>query len=596
MARWNETEALDRWPQASKQRILADLCRNSFYHFCLYAFGFGRNPEGYWFTERVHLPLCQWLQRHAEDWFARRARREQGRMKLLIIIPRTHGKTTTVTKAFQAWLHLHDRNLSTVTDSEDAGKAMEFMKGITEVISGNDPYSLFTWFYGNWYDKRRVWQSSQVVHAWRDMLSKTEPSFGTCSVQTGKTGYHPDLVILDDPISYEKLKDTGNWNEQCHLHIGSLIPVIKPNGAFIIVGTRYLDNDPMGRMMLDEGVSEICGMPLHDERITPRIDGQWAVYHLQAEIGIDDQGMPIPLLPEAWSAKELLDYKMSRPVHYAAQMMNEPAVGEHNPITQTLVDRIWVSRDQVPPNCVISIHLDTAFRFSKKVARSDSSVIEIWAHACDGSGWVYCLECLGSPRWKVEDFCRELLLTVQRYRSAGYHIRCITDEMEIGGKEGTYKAYLESTFHGAGMPAPPIILLRRYGVGVKKEDRIRDAANYWIDGKVWLVREGKGMHELVSQMTRIGVSAHDDYADAAADVFHPQVYYATRLTQSEAEEEYMLPRRPYDDILQGGAIIPPFQHGRPAPISDEAARRMYDEYAASTDPTYQYSRARPPID
>ena len=584
--RWTEEQAREKWPANSQRKLYADLCKRSFYHFCLYGFGYGRNPEGYWFTERVHKPICDWLQKHAEDWFARRARKEQGRMKLIIVVPRTHGKTTTVTKAFQTWLHLFDRNLSTVTDSEDAQKAQEFMKGITEVIAGNDPWALFTWMYGNWYDKKRLWQSSQVVHGWRDMMSKTEPSFGTTSVNTGKTGYHPDAVFLDDPVSYEKLKETGTWNEQCHTHIGSLIPVIKPNGAFILVGTRYLDNDPIGRMMMDEGVNELCGMPMYDERLKISPKGQWAVYHLQAEIGTDPDGTPIPLLPEAWSGQELLDYKRSRPVHYAAQMMNEPAVGEHNPVTQSMIDRMWIEKDNIPRNVVLSIHLDTAFRYAKRVARSDHSVIQVWAHSCDGSGWVYYLEGIGSPRWRVEDFSQELVKIVQRYRQSGYHIRCITDEMEVGGKEGTYKAYLESQFHAEGMPHPPIILLRRYGQGQKKEDRIRDAANYWVDGKVWLTRGSKGCQELISQMTRIGVSAHDDYADAAADIFHPQVYYATRLSIDPDGGEGMqyYPQRPFDDVLQGGGVIPPGEHGQHVQITNDVARSMYDTYSSYTDP------------
>jgi hypothetical protein len=597
MSKYTLDVADRRWPSEAQRLIRADLCRRSFYHFCYYAFGFGINPEGSWFTERVHKPACDWLQAHAEGWFKRRSEKKQGRMKLMIIWPRTHGKTTLVTKAFQCWCHLHDRNLSSVTDSEDAEKACEFMKGITEVISGNDPYAQFAWLYGNWKDPRKTWSVKQVNHGFRNMESKTEPSFGTTSVNTGKTGYHPDMVVLDDPISYEGLKDSGAKNEQAHLHIGSLIPVIKPNGAFIFVGTRYLDDDPAGRLMLTEGVKTLSGMPMNDERIRLSSRGQWHVYFLQAELGIDDDGMPIPLLPEAWSAQELYDYKSSRPVHYSAQMMNEPAIGEHNPVTQELVDRMWVNRSQVPRNVVLTIHMDTAFRYSKRVARSDSTVVQVWAHTTDGSGWVYFMEGRGSPRWGADRFSRELVKMVQQYRNLGYHVRAITDEMEIGGKEGTYKLYLESIFHKAGTAAPPIILIRRFGAGVKKDDRLRDVANYWIDGKVWLCREAPGVQELVSQMTRIGVSAHDDWADAAADVFHPNVYYATRLTiGGEDDERQNYPVRPWDDMLQGGN--PAMVVGAPLnKIPDSVVREIYDQYHGDVEPPdLGPGVARSPID
>lgn len=573
------------WDLNAERELWRHLCYESFYHFCLIAFGFGNHPDGSWFTERIHKPLCDWVQGHTEAWFVRRAQKKQGRMRLMIVVPRTHGKTWTVTKAHQAWLHLRDHNIATVTDSEETTKAQEFMRSILEVISGNEPYALFTWLYGNWKDTNRQWQAAQAVHALRTSLSKTEPSFGTCSVASGKTGYHPDVVYLDDPVSYEKLRESGAWNDQCNTHVAALVPVIKSNGAFVVVGTRYLDDDPIGRLMRSEGVNEVAGMPMLDERVSIDPKGLWSVYFLQAELGTDDEGMPIPLLPEAWNADELLAYKRSRPIHYASQMMNEPSTGEHNPITQELIQRLYVEREEIPRHMTLTVHCDTAFRYSKRVARSDSSVIQVWGHSMTGDGSVYYLFGCGSQRWTAEKFTEKLVEVCQRYILQGYRIRAVTDELEMGGKEGMYKHFLQNAFNTKGLNPPPIVMIRRFGgTGNRKIDRILDASNYWLDGKVYLVKNAPGVQELVSQMTRIGVSAHDDWADAAADVFDPSVYYVARNVSTHVGEQDYHPMRPYDEILQGGRVAP-------APGSDDReAVAAYDAFYRPDEEDWQPAR------
>jgi hypothetical protein len=114
---------------------------------------------------------------------------------------------------------------------------------------------------------------------------------------------------------------------------------------------------------------------------------------------------------------------------------------------------------------------------------------------------------------------------------------------------------------------------------------------------VWLVREAPGVQELISEMSRIGVSAHDDWADAAADVFHPNVYYATRLMDPGTDTKQAYPVRPYDDILQPGmnAVIQP----EGTEMSDALARDLYDSYARQKGETpwgEPLSPTRPPID
>ena len=64
------------------------------------------------------------------------------------------------------------------------------------------------------------------------------------------------------------------------------------------------------------------------------------------------------------------------------------------------------------------------------------------------------------------------------------------------------------------------------------------------------------------QMSRIGISEHDDWADAAADVFHPEVYRPFLPPGQDAQPP--VPQRPWDRELKTGQI------------DNETARGIYD--------------------
>jgi hypothetical protein len=71
---------------------------------------------------------------------------------------------------------------------------------------------------------------------------------------------------------------------------------------------------------------------------------------------------------------------------------------------------------------------------------------------------------------------------------------------------------------------------------------------------------------LVDQMLRIGTSAHDDWADAGSDVFHPEIYTPTRR-QGVLDAQPNI-ARPWDRELQD---------------QDAWRRQAYDDYVASRD-------------
>lgn len=545
------------WDREAERDLWADICLDSFYHFCDFALGFSRESWSWW-TERVHLPFCDWLEAHVKDW-------EEGRIEgrgkhLIVCVHREFGKTMVGTRALQFWLHLRHPNISTYTGSSTVTRAQSFLGPLREWMTGNDPDSNFVWLYGNWFDKTRTWAISEIVHAARTNLARTEPSFGTWGVETGLVGMHPDGGFMDDPIDYEKMSTDAKWLEKVNTHHASLTPVFRVDALYVYTGTRYHDGDAIGELLRLEKPKTISGMAMPNYRADP--EGKWHVYYRAAR---DENGKPT--FPENWPESRLRDYERLNSLQYAAQLMNDPNVGAHVALNEAQVNRLYISRKDVPRDLRYSIHIDTAFKSRTTVSRGDDNVIQLWGHARDGSGDVYFLEGYGSNRWRVDDFNTQLVILLQRLKKERKWPFIMTDEAEVGGKYGTWELTIQSWCHGAGLPSPFFQPLNRGGK--KKITRIIESASYWVDGHVKLVEDAPGLDKLVSQMLKIGTSAYDDWADAAADVFAKEVYAPKRRAGALDQQPQVV--RPWDTELQPGKMR-----------DDHEIRELYDRYVENS--------------
>lgn len=549
------------WDLAAEQSLWRDICYNSFFWFCDYALGYGR-PDFLWWTPRVHQPFCDWFESHVLAWEADRKTGSGQQRALMVIVHREFGKTMIITKAGQLWMHLRNPDLSSYIGSSTVTRAQFFFSPLKAILQGNDPDSRFSWLYGDWYDPSRTWTSFEIVHGARKNLARTEPSMGTWGVETGLTGFHPDVGFLDDPVDYEKMGTDSLWLGKVNTHLASLSPVFRSDSLFVYTGTRYHDSDPIGESLRNAGAATITGMPMRG--VVPRENGKWHVYFRSAR---DENGTPT--YPENWSEQRLREYEEQNPLQYAAQLLNDPNTGRHVPIVAEQIDMLWVDPRDVPKNLKISIHIDTAFKTKESVARGDESVIIVCGHDL-GTGDVYYLEGHGSNLWRIEDFNNHLIMLLQRLRSTRRWPFILTDEAEIGGKFGAWELTLQSWCHSAGIPSPRIELLHRGNK--KKVIRIVEACSYWVDGHMKLVRGATNVDKLIDQMLRIGTSRTDDWADACADAFNAKVYVPMRRGSDQVYQPNL--NRPWDRELQD---------------SDELARQAYDSYFTEDEV------GRPPI-
>lgn len=535
----NEGPAPD-WDLEAERAIMGGACKDRLWFFVKYAEGVALNPRGVWLDPLVHERFCDTLQAHILRWMRKRGKHlYDGR--IMAVLPREVGKTVVITKGAALWMHLHDPDLATTLDSATAKRSTDFLRSVKAVVTGQDPYAQFARYYGNWKDRDRLWNTDEFVHSKRVALGVSEPSFSTCSVETGVTSYHPDVLVLDDPITFEKLREEGNWLDVVNRHLISLGYALKRGGLFIFIGTPYDDRDAINTLAREEGFWMVHGQ---QPSFPYREGGKWSLFYLP---GRAPGGAPN--YPRVWSEEKMQREEKRSPKDFASQVLCSPLQGEFMPITREQMDKRWVTIEQVPRNVVATLHLDTAFKTPERAGRGDYNVIVEALHSQDGRGDVYYRNILRSNQWSQDEFLENLAAAVMRLRRERIHIRAITDEPEIGGHRGVWVRQIRSFLANLNIPSPPILTLER--AGNKKSFRIAEVAGFWTDGHVFLVRGAQGIMALHNEMLNGGsYGGHDDTADAAADAFHEKVYFGMQAPGDH--QRWTEPVRPFDDMLKGG--------------------------------------------
>ena len=555
-----------RYNAEAERDFWRERCYSSFWWFFRYAWGYDFNPKGAaggrpWLDESTHKPACDWFQDHVLAWLKQRREGKAGQLKLIIVVPRDWGKTTLFTQAGQAWLHIHDPEIASYTGCETVTRAREVLDGIKAVISGDDRYSRFSWLYGGQRRADRVWKQDFIVTAARTNLTRRDASFGTWAVESGLVGLHPDGCFFDDPNTYEQMKRKHDWLLRVNQHLDSLIPVFQSDAIWCLTGTRYGDNDHIGRTIHNEGALTVSGMAMPN--VTPSKDGLWHVFFMDAE---DDQYPDYDgrhyVMPKIWSPMRINSFKKRNMVRYYAQIRNNPTQSPHNLINKEFCNTLIRPRDGIDfKKLRVSLHLDTAFKRIDRKTQGDLNVIGAVGHMMDGSGRCIYLGASAGLDWDSNALGKNLIQDVKHYRAMVHRIACITDEEEIGGKPGIWEAWISNLFQTAKVPQPEIKILNR---GAKdKDERLREAAAMWLDGRMLLLEGAPGLDELVDQMCKIGMTAHNDYADAIADCFHRDVYRSIYLAETAIKSEQI---NPFDEIL------------KPGPAGTHAANQIADSF------------------
>ena len=518
----------------------------------------GNNPEtdsrlGGNLEPRV-AEYTRWVGEKVLDWHFNR-KKQKSRKKLMVLVPRECYKTTNITTSLPVWLQLHDPNVSIVIDAAKMrNMADKMLSVVKEHMLGTRPTArLIETFGDNFYNPKRTWNDSAVVSGKRKDMARKDKTIEVTSVDVGATGSHPDLWIWDDPVTRELANET--WYKACWDHYLGIFPIIRTDGLFVLIMTRYGEGDPCGRIIDEEIAPKV--MDKYGE-LPGDFRRNWAKYaHLAGwdvwmDYGRNPEDASELYYPSIWTEQRIEEYERIAPAEFAAQVMNMPGRRADQPLQQEHVDRMWVEFADVPPDVWnnIYLHMDLAWKDSKayKEGRGDYSVIQVWGR--DNAGYSYYLPIAYRGRHMQEQFGNEFTMIMQQLAKHRASVRLMTYDKPKGGMGSSVSTWFRNLCVENKLRCPPILEMTRPGQDVK-DDRAMMASRYWIDGTVKLVKGAPYVNFLVDEMLGIGVTRHDDMRDAAADHFHGDLnFQRPRSAGFQPGHEQL--SKPWERYFRGG--------------------------------------------
>jgi predicted phage terminase large subunit-like protein len=297
------------------------------------------------------------------------------------------------------------------------------------------------------------------------------------------TGRGADVVIIDDPHSEQEATigshDPSVYDTSYEWYTSGPRQRLQPNGAIIIIATRWSERDLIGRVLKDAA-----------ERGK---EDEWRVIEFPAILPSGNS-----LWPEYWSLEELSALRDELPpAKWNAQYQQSPT-GEEGAIVKREWWKVWEKDD--PPRCEFIIQSwDTAFTKSE---RSDYSACTTW-------GVFYMNE-------NPED-AHIILLDAFKKRMEFPELKEKANELYLDWEPDA--CIVEAKAAGA----PLIFELRQMGIlvseytpsrGNDKFVRLNSVTDLFRSGKVW-APDTRWAREVVEEMAAFPNGDHDDLTDSS---------------------------------------------------------------------------------
>lgn len=389
--------------------------------------------------------------------------------RLMIAMPPRHGKSQMGSYLFPAYLMGKLPQSKLIVGSHTAELAQRFGRMIRNLVEDER--------YGELFPNTKLSVDSKAAGRWNTNAGGEAFFIGKGGAMTGRGG---DIVVLDDildeqdAVSETAMENTWEW------YTSGPRQRLQPNGAIIIINTRWKTDDLSGRLLRQQGQLK---------------SDQWEILEFPAILPSGN-----PLWPGYWSLDELEKVKMSIGLKkWNAQWQQQPTNDDG-----AILKREWWRRWKYdePPNCSYIIQtMDTAY--SKKET-ADFSVIATWGvfrpSADEGPGLM--LLSVKKGRWDFPE--------LKRVAKAEY-VYWQPDNVLIEAKAtGTP---LQHELRKMGIPVTMYSPGGRR-TGQDKVSRANAVAPILESGMVWYPEDEEFAQEMVEECAAFPNGSNDDQVDA----------------------------------------------------------------------------------
>ncbi len=322
---------------ARRELIRRELARRRLLDWCRYV------DSGYMSPPHIEL-----LAEHLEKV-------ERGEIRRLYVeMPPRHGKSEMVSVNFPPWYLGRNPDKRVILASYASELAVGFSRRAKARFSE----------YGQIFGQR-VSRESSAAYRW-DLAGKRGGMFAI-GVDGGSTGKGASLFINDDLVKDRKEADSESRRNDIWAWLNEVARTrLEPGGAMVVVGTRWHEDDPIGRI----------------RQMVKRGEEEWVELRLPAEAEENDaigRAVGAPLWPERYDEAALENIKATIGQRaWLALFQQRPTVASGN-----IFKRAWLKRYQredLPRFDRIVLSWDCSFKdeHEAKSGNPDYVVGQVW--------------------------------------------------------------------------------------------------------------------------------------------------------------------------------------------------------------------------
>ena len=223
-------------------------------------------------------PDMNWDARHQKLIYEHLQRITSGESKrLMIFMPPRHGKSELVTVRYTSWRLWNDPKMRVILGSYNQSLANSFSRSIRRVLSEeedlrqkNSPHyegavvpSADTRFPSTGSSRSdrsqienrnsqmtRMFPPSRTINTSAQWETAVGGGVKAVGVGAGVTGFGAGLIVIDDPVKSREQAESETFRDKLwNWYNNDLYTRLEPNGAIILIQTRWHEDDLAGRLL-----------------------------------------------------------------------------------------------------------------------------------------------------------------------------------------------------------------------------------------------------------------------------------------------------------------------------------------------------------